>query len=145
MEAFMADDRKMFENSVTPLPPTEGPTHLGLMVAAAHPDTGKELMTVVFSLAIPDSAEEDLQQAVAQGKVISPKELNKKYAADSADAKALVAWLKSEGFKIEKISDDRTSVYAQGTVDQIRKSLDVNMVRVTKDGITYTAAQNAPS
>jgi len=141
----MADDRTVFADSVTPLPPTEGPTHLGLMVARAMPETGKERMTVVFSLALPDSAEADLQKMVAEGKVVSPKQLSKNYSADANDAKALTSWLKSEGFKIEKISDDRTSVYAEGTVEQIEKSLAVKMVRVTKDGITYTAAQDAPS
>jgi kumamolisin len=141
----MADDRKLFSDSVTPLPPTEGPTHLGLMVAKALPETGKERMTVVFSLALPDSARADLQKMVAEGKTVSPQQLNRKYSADAADAKALTSWLKSEGFKIEKISDDRTSVYAQGTVEQIEKALAVKMVRVTKDGITYTAAQDAPS
>jgi kumamolisin len=141
----MADDRKVFADSVTPLPPTEGPTHLGLMVAKALPETGKERMTVVFSLALPDSAQADLQKMVAEGKTVSPQQLNKKYSADAGDAKALTSWLKSEGFKIEKVSDDRTSVYAQGTVEQIEKALAVKMVRVTKDGITYTAAQDAPS
>jgi kumamolisin len=115
------------------------------MVAAAQPQDRKESMTVLFSLAIPDDEEKQLQQAVAQGKVVSPKDLAKKYSADADDAKALVSWLKSQGFKIEHISSDRTSIYARGTVDQIQKSLAVNMVRVMKDGITYTAAQDAPS
>jgi kumamolisin len=141
----MADDRKVFTNSGTPFPAAEGPTHLGLMVAAAQPENRKELMTVVFSLSIPASAQAQLQQMVAQGRVVSPKEMSKNFSASPADAKALASWLKSEGFKIEKISADRTSLYAQGTVEQIQKSLNVNMVRVTKDGITYTAAQNAPS
>ena len=141
----MADQRKVFADSVIPLPATEGPTPLGLMVAAAHPDTKKERMTIVFSLAIPDSAQAELQKMVAEGKVVSPTQLNKKYAADAADAKGLTSWLKSEGFKIEKISADRTSIYAEGTVEQIQKSLHVKMMRVTKDGITYTAAQDAPS
>jgi kumamolisin len=141
----MADDRKIFADSITPLPPAEGPTHLGLMVAKALPETGKERMTVVFSLALPDSAQADLQKMVAEGKVVSPQQLTKNYSADAKDAKALTSWLKSEGFKIERVSDDRTSVYAQGTVEQIEKALAVKMVRVTKDGITYTAAQDAPS
>ena len=141
----MADDRKVFADSVTPLPAAEGPTHLGLMVAKALPETGKERMTVVFSLALPESAQADLQKMVAEGKVLTPQQLNKNYSADAGDAKALTSWLKSEGFKIEKVSDDRTSVYAEGTVEQIEKSLAVKMVRVTKDGITYTAAQDAPS
>ena len=100
---------------------------------------------MVFSLALPDSAQADLQKMVAEGKVVSPTQLNKNYSADAADAKALTSWLKSEGFKIEKIPADRTSIYAEGTVEQIQKSLHVKMVRVTKDGITYTAAQDAPS
>jgi kumamolisin len=115
------------------------------MVAAAGPEHRDETMTLLFSLAIPDDSHEELRKAVAQGKVIAAKDLTKKYAADPADVKTLVSWLKSEGFKIEQISADRTSVYARGTVDQIQKSLNVQMVRVTKDGITYTAAQDAPS
>src|SRR5262249_40595806 len=67
------------------------------------------------------------------------------YAVNADDVKTLVTWLKSEGFKIEQISADRTSVYARGTVDQIQKSLNVQMVRVVKDGVTYSAAQDAPS
>src|ERR1700730_350763 len=141
----MADGRKVFSNSVTPLPAAEGPTHLGLMVAAAKPENNKEQMKVVFSLAIPADAQAKLQQMVAEGKVASPQDIAKNFSADPADAKALSSWLKSEGFKVDKISGDRTSLYAHGTVEQIQKSLNVNMVRVTKDGITYTAAQNAPS
>ena len=102
-------DRKVFADSVTPLPAAEGPTHLGLMVAKARPETSKEQMTVVFSLALPDSAQADLQKMVAEGRTVSPAQLNKKYAADANDAKALTSWLKSQGFKIEKVSPDRTS------------------------------------
>jgi kumamolisin len=139
-------DRKTFANSVTPLPAESAtPTTHGLMIAATQPENQQEKMTIVFSLAIPDTAQAELQQMVADGKVISPKELSQKYSADAADAKALTAWLKAQGLKVEKVSADRTSIYAQGTVDQIQKSLGVNMVRVTKDGITYTAARDAPS
>lgn len=141
----MADGRKVFSDSVTPLPAVDGVTPHGLMVAAAKPENNKETMKVVFSLAIPADAQAKLQQMVADGKVASPKDIAKNFSADPADAKALASWLKSEGFKVDKISADRTSLYAHGTVDQIQKSLAVNMVRVTKDGITYTAAQNAPS
>ena len=43
------------------------------------------------------------------------------------------------------MTSDGTGVYAEGSIDTIEKSLAVNMVRVTKDGLTFTAAQNAPS
>jgi hypothetical protein len=59
--------------------------------------------------------------------------------------KALVDWLKKQGFKIGKVTKGGTSVYARARVDQIEKSLGVEMVRVTKDELTFTAARNAPS
>jgi kumamolisin len=57
----------------------------------------------------------------------------------------LKKWLGEQGFKVTGQSADGTSVYANATVGQIEQSLNVNMIEVTKDGIAYTAAQNAPS
>ncbi len=37
------------------------------------------------------------------------------------------------------------SVYARATAAQIEKGLAIKMVRVTKEGPTYAATQNAPS
>jgi kumamolisin len=136
--------RKIFENSVTPLPAQEGLTPQGLMVAAAEPVNKEEKMTVLFSLSIPAAAEADLEEKVASGQVIST-ELRKNYQANDADLQTLVSWLKNQGFEIVQVSPDSASVYARASASQIEKSLAVNMVRVTKDGITYTAAQNAPS
>lgn len=141
-------ERKVFEDSVTPLPKEqEGPglIHNGLMINAAAPEHKDAKMTVLFSLEIPAEAQADLEARVARGEVVDPKELQKKYAANAADKDALVAWLQGQGFEITHESSDRTSVYARATVDQIEKSLGVEMARVTKDGITYTAARNAPS
>ena len=45
--------RKVFQDSVTPLPDTPGPGPRGLMVAAAEPETANEEMNVLFSLEIP--------------------------------------------------------------------------------------------
>ena len=50
-----------------------------------------------------------------------------------------------QGFKVTGQIPDGSGVYANATVGQIEQSLAVRMVRVTKDGITYTAAQNASS
>jgi kumamolisin len=138
-------DRKVFQDSVTPLPKQEGLAHNGLMLSAVKPEHRDEKMTILFSLAPPPEAQAQLEKKVARGEVVSPSELQKGYAPSANDRKALVAWLKKEGFKISEVSADGTSVYAQGSVNQIEKSLAVQMTRVTKDGITYTAAQNAPS
>ncbi len=67
------------------------------------------------------------------------------YGAQKADADALTAWLREEGFEIGSVSADNTSIYATAPVAQIEDSLQVQMVRVTRDGFTYTAARNAPS
>jgi kumamolisin len=137
--------RKVFEDSVTPLPDEPGPTPRGLLVQAAEPDTREEEMTVLFSLQIPPDDEKDLEERVARGEVVPAEELQKRYAPDAGDREKLVKWLKAQNFDVTEVSSDGTSVYARASVDRIEKSLGVHMVRVTKDGVTYTAAKNAPS
>jgi kumamolisin len=138
-------DRKVFSDSVTPLPDQLGLTPHGLMVNSIEPQRRNETMTLLFSMSIPADAGNDLEARVARGEVIGLDELRQKYATNPEDLQALVAWLKNQGFEIVKESSDGTGVYAKATVDQIEQSLGVKMVRVTKDGLTYTAAQNAPS
>jgi kumamolisin len=137
------EERKVFENSVVPLHAEQGLTLNGLMVNAATLEDRKEKMTLLFSLATP--GQEDLEQLVAKGKSISPAELKKKYSPAPASRKKLEDWLKKEGFEIIEAEHDGSSVYARATVAQIEKSLAVKTARVTKDGVTYTVAQDAPS
>jgi len=137
--------RKVFADSVTALPDEPGTTPRGLMVAAALPDTRDEQMTILFSLDTPPDKEADLEQRVANGEVISPAELEKNYAPDPDERDKLITWLKSQNFDVADVSPDGTSVYARSSVAQIEKTLGVDMVSVTKDGVTYTAAKNAPS
>ena len=139
------NERKIFDDSVTPLPENTGITPNGLMVNAAEPDHSKESMTLLFSIAIPQDTQAQLEEKVAKGEVITPDELQKDFSSDSAHVEKLESWLKTQGFEIVKVTKDNTSVYAKASIDQISKSLGVNMVSVTKDGFTYPAAQNAPS
>jgi len=141
----MMDDRKVFHNSVKLLPEPEGLAHNGLILNAVSPENRDEKMTLLFSLSSPPEALAQLQANVDKGEVVSPSELQKQYAPGASERKALVAWLEKQGFEVTEESADGTSVYAGGSVDQIEKSLAVSMTRVTKDGITYTAAQDAPS
>ncbi|HXB06167.1 MAG TPA: S53 family peptidase [Puia sp.] len=94
---------------------------------------------------MPADKQADLEAKVAAGKVVSPQELKNNYIADTNDTKTLVSWLTQQGFKNVKTSPNGTGVYADATAGQIEQSLQVNMVRVTRDGITYTAAKDAPS
>ena len=136
-------NRKVFENSITPLPDQAGLTPHGLMVHAAEPEHRAEPMTILFSLGIPDDAQARLEEMVAKGEVVPPEELNRTYAAAPANVDGLTAWLKSQGFEIVQVAPD--GIYARAAASQIEKSLGVNMVRVTRDGLTYTAARDAPS
>ena len=138
-------DRKVFADSVTPLPDQPGLTPHGLMIHAEKPTDRNEKMTLLFSVGISASAQADLEARVAKGEIVPPEELRESYRSDQDDLNALVSWLKKQGYKIVQVTSDGTGVYAEGTIDTIEKSLAVNMVRVTKDGLTFTAAQNAPS
>ena len=137
--------RKIFHDSVVAIPIELGPAPNGLVVQPATAEHKAERLTLHFSLALPPDAERDLEAKVARGETVAADSLHTTYAAKQADADALTAWLKREGFTIEGVSPDNTSIYASATAVQIEKSLQVNMVRVNRNGFTYTAARNAPS
>jgi kumamolisin len=138
------DERKVFHDSVVPIPVESGPAPHGLMVQAAVSGHRDERMAVHFSLALPGEVESDLEARVARGDTVPAGELSG-YGAKKADADALTAWLRSNGYEIQRVSADNTSVYATAPVSQIEQTLQVQMVRVNRDGFTYTAARNAPS
>src|SRR4051812_46886439 len=135
-------DRKVFRDSVTPLPQQTGLTTNGLIIEHAEPEHRHDMMTVLFSLELPEAARKELEHRVENGEVVPPGELQQLYSADQTDRESLIAWLESEGFDVTHVTPDGTGVYASADVDRIEKSLAVNMTRVTKDGITYTAASN---
>jgi kumamolisin len=137
--------RKVFQDSVTPLPDQPGLTPRGLMINAAQPDAGVETMKVLFSLSIPQDAQAELEKKVAGGEIVPFEDMGQKYAPNPKDVEKLTAWLKAQGYQIVQMAPDGTGIYAQASVSQIEQSLQVKMVRVTKDGLTYTAAKNAPS
>jgi kumamolisin len=135
--------RKVFQDSIIPLPAESGTTPGGLVVnaiGAEHPD---EMMNLHFSLDIADDIQSQLEKRVAKGEIVPPEEINKMYVATPADKNALASWLKANGYEIERTSRD--GIYARAMASKVARSLDVNMVRVTKNGLTYTSAQNAPS
>jgi kumamolisin len=138
-------DRKVFHDSIVPIPVDSGPAPRGLLVQAATPDDHQEQMSLHFSLSLPEATQAELEAKVAAGETVDPATLNGHYAAKQADSDNLVAWLKKNGYKIEHVTRDNASIYASAPVKKIEKSLDVRMVRVNKDGFSYIASQNAPS
>ena len=139
------NERKVFQDSVVPIHVEQGLTLNGLMVGETTAEHRAEKMTLHFALEMPAEAQADLEAKVARGEVVSPEELQQNYGPAKDSVKKLETWLKREGFEILTVPHDGSSVYAQASVSQIEKSLAVKTVRVTKEGIAYTAAQNAPS
>lgn len=138
------DERTVFHDSVVPIPVESGPAPHGLMVQPAASEHRDERMTLHFSLALPAASAAGLEEKVARGETV-PAEALSGYGAKKADADALTAWLGTQGFEIGNVSADNTSIYASAPVATIENSLQVQMVRVSRDGFTYTAARNAPS
>lgn len=138
-------NRKVFNDSVTPLPDEPGITAHGLMVNAAKAEDHDQTMNVLFSLAMPTDKQAELEEKVAKGEVVSPQDLKDNYVADKRDTEVLVSWLTSQGYRDVKVSPNGTAVYASAKASQVEQSLQVKMVRVTREGLTYTAAKDAPS
>ena len=135
-------DRKVFYSSVVTLP-NEGVAPQGLTVQAVMPEDNDEVLSLNFALETADT-DAQLEAKLAKGEVVPAAELSN-YGSKAADVDKLVTWLKAEGFDNVQPSFDGTSVYAKGKASQISKSLLVDMRRVTKEGSTFVAAQNAPS
>ncbi|MEP6562098.1 MAG: protease pro-enzyme activation domain-containing protein, partial [Nakamurella sp.] len=137
-------ERKVFHDSVVPIPVESGPAPNGLVVNTADASHRAETMTVHFSLALPADTEADLEAKVARGETV-PVDTLSGYGAKKADADSLTGWLAKNGFQVDSVSADNTSIYATAPVADIEKNLQVQMVRVNHEGLTYTAARNAPS
>jgi kumamolisin len=144
MEDIMVG-RKILADSVSPLPAHTGLAHNGMMVQAAQPIDRKERMPLLFQLQPAADKTADLEARVARGDVLTPHEVNAIYAPTAASAKQLTDWLKTQGFTISHVTNNGAAIYADGDIDTIEKSLAVSMTRVTVDGMTYTAAKDAPS
>jgi kumamolisin len=136
--------RKVFADSVVELPPEDGLAPNGLLLHGIGPRHDDEPMDVMFSLELPTNVSAELEDRVARGEVVPAKELAGMTAPQEVQ-EWLVAWLTSHGFTVDHISADGTSVYATSTVSNISEQLQVEMARVTRDGITYNAARTAPS
>ena len=79
--------RKLFEDSVVPLPPDDGLAANGLLVQAATARNASETMEVMFSLALPEADQQSLEDAVARGDVVPADQPGALKASDKQRAK----------------------------------------------------------
>ena len=138
-------NRKYFHDSVSELPPQPGSAAGRLMVAAVEAPHLTEQLTVHFGFEIPSASEAELEKRVAAGEQIPAQELDAKYGLKEADTAPLRDWLKKNGYSDIHESADHAGVFATASASTLASTLNVDFARVTKNGVTYTSARNAPS
>ena len=138
-------ERKVLHDSVTPLPGGPALMATGILQHGTKPEDLTRRMRLQFALRPPAERQAELEAKVAEGVVVSPTEIRDAYGAADASVDALTAWLTGQGFDVDEVTADGTSIYASAPLSVIESSLGVDMVRVSKEGVTYPAARNAPS
>jgi kumamolisin len=138
--AMGAESRKVFASSIVSIPKVPG-----LVAAAAPSEDAKRSKILELHFWLQTRNSDELKARVAKGETISPSELQEKYSGSAQQSTALTQWLKSEGFRITRVTPDFTGVYATASVAQIEISLHVHMINVVLHGTTYIAARDAPS
>ncbi|MER8849325.1 S53 family peptidase [Mesorhizobium australicum] len=135
-------DRKTFPDSIVTIPAQGTHQPLGLVVNAVEPNQPDEQLTIHFSFDIPKRAQGKLEALVSSGKTVSAAELEE-YNPNASAITALQDWLEGQGFTTVEVTAD--GIYARAPTSVVAKSLDVDFVRVTRDGFTHNAARNVPS
>jgi kumamolisin len=137
--------RKLFHDSIVELPSEAGVTASGLNIHAAEEHHHDELMTVSFSLSPAPGLNEELEARATRGEVVPIQEIRTRYGVTQGQLEPLLDWLRTQHFDIVSVSSDKTSVYARATASSVARALQVDLVRVTAGGVTYTSVRNAPS
>jgi kumamolisin len=101
--------------------------------------------TMQFEMALKMRNFGELQERIGRGEVISRAEMAEKYFPLESDYDATAAWIESLGLTVTHRYDNHLSLFAQGTVAQIRDALKVDFARVAFLGREYTSAISAPS
>lgn len=138
-------NRKFFHDSVTVLPSEDGPNIQGYHVSAAEAIHQDEPMPLHFSFTISHDAEAELAKRVASGETVPAAELDTKYGLTAGDTLPLKNWLTQNGYRITQETSDHTSVFAVASAGTVAKTLQIDLARVTKNGITHNAARTVPS
>ncbi len=120
-----------------------GPHQARILRMALSADETTAPMDVEVALRMRNFAE--LQARVARGEIISREEMSAKYFPLAADYEAMAAWLTAQSLTVMRDDTMRLSLFARGTISQLRQAFQVDFARVTYEGTEYTSAVTAPS
>ncbi|MDB6152560.1 MAG: Peptidase propeptide, partial [Chthoniobacteraceae bacterium] len=131
-------ERVVFAGSLVP-PPAEAAATMHLL----RKNQTQATMELEIPLRMRNYAE--FTRKVASGKVVSHAEMERRYLPLESDYAALRKWFLKEGFEITLVDSSRLALFVRGTVDQIQKSLNTEVVEVSVEGVSYKSARTAPS
>lgn len=132
------EGRHLFNNSLVP-----PPAKVAATMRAETRERLEDAMEIQIPLRMRDFSE--FQRRIASGARVPEAELERDYYPLAADYEAVAQWLRSEGFVITGSSAARLSLFARGSIRQIQKSFQVEMVQVVVDGKHYHTARTSPS
>lgn len=136
-------ERKFFHDSIVALPNEGAHAPLGLVVHACDKARLAEPMRLHFAFVPPKGLEENLAARIAAGEAVAPETLAAGWKDVGPEIARLARWLKTAGFQILETRDD--GIYAEAPADVVARALEVEIVRVTRDGRTHNAARTVPS
>ena len=134
----LPEDRKAFINSTTALPSNAVPDSRAL-------NAGELATPLEFEVALQMRNFPGLIDRIGRRSKVLHDEMVREHFPHISDHEAIVHWLLKEGFTITSTDDNRLSVFAVGTVDQIQKSLQVKFGLVAVDGVNYVSALGNPN
>jgi hypothetical protein len=120
-----------------------GPQQARILRMALSADETSAPMDVEVALRMRNFAE--LQARVARGEIISREEMAAKYFPLAADYEAMAAWLTAQGLTVTRDDTMRLSLFARGTISQLKQAFQVDFARVTTEDGEFTSAITAPS
>ena len=120
-----------------------GPQQARILRMALTADETAAPMDVEVALRMRNFVE--LQARVARGEIISREEMSAKYFPLAADYEAVAAWLTAQGLTVTRDDTMRLSLFARGTISQLKQAFQVDFARVTTEDGEFTSAITAPS
>ena len=131
-------DRTRFPQSLAPISPDIART-------IRTPTAAYLAQTMEFQVPLRMRNFDLLQQRIGRGEVVPRSEMDSNYFPTHADYLALKQWLIAEGFRITLEDPSRLGIFAEGTLAQIQRSFQLEMVEVTVKGRDYHAARTDPT
>jgi kumamolisin len=98
-----------------------------------------------FSVTLRMRDLEGLQDRIASGGRVPASDMEAEYLPLRADYDRVAAWLASRGFAITMPDNAHTSVFVQGSVEEVSRAFGVAFARVAVSDGEYTSAVAAPS